>query len=214
MGFGSLVASAVGSIGGSILDYHSQKRANAQAARSIEDQMGFQRDMSGTAYQRAMEDMRKAGLNPMLAYTMGGASTPQGGSYFPEPTIQGAGASARDIGRLHNESRLMKQNLLESKSRVASNEAVKEAQRSTARRQDAEANLLETELPLTRERVQLDRKYLLLDSWLRRVGLIGGTARDAALTYRGLKGFSGQDVSETFGPQGEHKRTTIRSKGR
>jgi len=38
----------------------------------------FQREMSNTSYQRAVKDMMASGLNPMLAYSQGGASTPSG----------------------------------------------------------------------------------------------------------------------------------------
>lgn len=46
----------------------------------------FQEHMSSTAYQRAVEDMKKAGLNPILAFANGGASTPGGSA----GTISGA----------------------------------------------------------------------------------------------------------------------------
>lgn len=58
--------------------YLGQSGANKTNMQIAQNQMDFQREMSNTAYQRATEDMKKAGLNPMLAYTQGGASTPGG----------------------------------------------------------------------------------------------------------------------------------------
>lgn len=56
-------------------------------------QMRFQEDMSNTSYQRAMADMRKAGLNPILAGKLGGASTPPG-AMAKSPDFGGTTAKA------------------------------------------------------------------------------------------------------------------------
>lgn len=73
---------ALAGLGGAAISgaasYFGSKEAN-QANRDISaEQMHFQERMSNTAYQRAVQDMRKAGLNPIMAVKQGGASTPSG----------------------------------------------------------------------------------------------------------------------------------------
>lgn len=51
--------------------------------------VGYQQDMANTAYQRAMKDMRAAGLNPMLAYQQGGATSPAAPSATATPATMG-----------------------------------------------------------------------------------------------------------------------------
>lgn len=67
--------------GSSLLGGMMQNKAAKSAAAK---QMAFQQDMSNSSYQRGMEDMKKAGLNPILAGKMGGASTPSGSTYQPQ----------------------------------------------------------------------------------------------------------------------------------
>jgi hypothetical protein len=56
-------------------------------------QMAFQERMSNTAYQRAVADMRKAEINPIMASKLGGASTPTG-AMAPVPDFGNIGSKA------------------------------------------------------------------------------------------------------------------------
>lgn len=68
----------LGSLIGGALSLFGGKQRNSAQQSSADKQMEFQKEMSDTAYQRGMKDMKAAGLNPILAGKLGGASTPQG----------------------------------------------------------------------------------------------------------------------------------------
>lgn len=113
---GDLLGGAVSLLGGS-----SANSANRDIAQQ---QMQFQADMSGTAYQRAVKDMAAAGLNPMLAYSQGGASTPPGASYVAQDIGTPAVSSALSARRTSAEV----DNMRETNKQIQSSTALNTAQ--------------------------------------------------------------------------------------
>lgn len=84
---------ALGQIGGALLGMQGQTDANQANARQAQLNRDFQERMSSTAYQRAVADMRAAGLNPALAYQQGGASSPTGSTPAPMQNTLGQAAN-------------------------------------------------------------------------------------------------------------------------
>jgi hypothetical protein len=68
----------------SLIGGERRNRAQEQLSSA---QMAFQREMSDTAYQRQVKDLKAAGINPMLASKLGGASTPMGSQAILQDTI-------------------------------------------------------------------------------------------------------------------------------
>lgn len=76
-----------------VLNYIGQKNTNVANAEQAQRQMDFQNQQTSTSYQRGVSDMKAAGLNPMLAYSQGGASSGSGASATMGNEL-GAGANS------------------------------------------------------------------------------------------------------------------------
>jgi len=169
---GSITAGLGSLVGGIYGAETSRKAANKQ--------MEFQERMSSTAYQRATADMKAAGLNPMLAYQQGGASSPSGASYSIDNVAEGAISSALQARRL-------KADLLESSSRrglMSSQEwaAIKQGELA-----EAQANLVEANTVSAKNKAQVESMFPKAFGWydaiMERFAPLGKLGTQAALGY-------------------------------
>lgn len=80
-GFGFSTPDLLGGMLSYGMDKASAERENTWSRQAAATQMDFQERMSNTAYQRAVADMKAAGINPMMAAMHGGASSPAGAGF-------------------------------------------------------------------------------------------------------------------------------------
>ena len=88
-------------------DYLGRKQEQRWAKQAAGRQMDFQERMSNTAYQRAMADMKQAGINPIMVTKLGGASTPTG-AMAKTPSMEGLGSKSMQAV---NSASVVRQNL-------------------------------------------------------------------------------------------------------
>lgn len=150
-----------------------QREANQKSMdfsrQSAHEQMGFQERMSNTAYQRAMQDMRSAGINPIVAFNQGGASSPSGSapggqtsggaSAHMSNTMSGALSSAIDARRTFAEIKNLEE---QNKNLQAQNKQINSQtllNKSSAQSVGVDAELKRKKLPAAEFEKNLDEGW-------------------------------------------------------
>ncbi len=144
-----------------------QERANRTNVGLAREQMAFQERMSSTAYQRSMSDMRTAGLNPMLAFQQGGASSPGGAMARVDSVTEPAVASTMAAVRMKSELKNMagQRELMYNQARLASNQSAREASQvqinvRQQRLQELQADVIRLQIPFLQNAARVEKTQL------------------------------------------------------
>lgn len=152
-----------------------------QQRAMMREQMSFQERMSNTAWQRATADMRKAGINPMLSFMQGGASSPAGAMAPQEDVVTPGVNSALAARRLKADLELIDSNRLKLQSETSQNWVQHDVMKEQIGLLQNQAQAAAAAANLSNASAQSVRAGIPL-----REG-IGDVARDARGLYSGLQ---------------------------
>lgn len=150
---GGLIGAGASIFGGSMTS-QGQSAANTLNAQLAREQMNFQERMSNTAYQRAMADMRAAGLNPILAYQKGGASSPGGALATMQNAEQGIGEGFSKATTNAKEAAMAASQIGQIKSTTEANQAAASLANQNEKKSSAETAVAGATLFKTMEEIK------------------------------------------------------------
>lgn len=192
MGWGQILGGAAGfflggpggaAVGSGLGAYIDQDQANQYNSGQAADLRAWQERMAGSAYQRSMADMRAAGLNPMLAYSQGGASVPTGAMAQWTPNVDSTASSAAGIAnsesnRISAEASAAQVAINDKMSRFAASKILQEISNLETDQQKAKAmtenllleasNIYKQGLNLDETRIQIQNTVNLLKGQLQK----------------------------------------------
>lgn len=130
----SAIPGPTGTAFGTYWEMQGAKKQNEFNAEMQRRNMEYQRHMSNTSYQRRMADLSAAGLNPMLAYSSGGATTPSGGMASGVNPNEGTSSAAQKAWLIKKEKEMINYQIDNLK-------ADNQAKKAMANKSNAEADL-------------------------------------------------------------------------
>lgn len=173
-----MFSSALGYIIGAVLSLIGGERSNRANAKEAEKNRDFQQQMSSTSYQRAMLDMKRSGLNPMLAYQQGGASTPGGAQAVIKDALTPAVSSGMQAARLKQELKVMKSNEQNIKQNTRNARVTERILKNENSIRNTNAKIVKQQLPGAKTEGDIDKStYGKVIRWLGRLNPFGSSAK-------------------------------------